>query len=212
MSGSVAVPPSVKIPQQKRSREKFKAMLRAAEKLFAEQGIPQTSVQQIVEAAGVSIGAFYQRFENKDALIHTIFYLLEDELSPLLAALETSEGQSLEQTIELVTSNSIKFYSKRRGVFLALLLAVQENPQIREYVSQLRTKLTVSFTGALEQYKDEIGSRRFKTAAAMSSRILESYLDQSIIWADHPATEANLKYKASDKELVRVILAYLTHS
>jgi AcrR family transcriptional regulator len=49
------------------------AVTRAAVDLFAEQGYANTSVQQIVEAAGVTKGAMYHYFESKDDLLFGIY-------------------------------------------------------------------------------------------------------------------------------------------
>ncbi|WP_375385409.1 TetR/AcrR family transcriptional regulator [uncultured Microbacterium sp.] len=46
---------------------------RAAVELFATQGYAHTSVQQIVEAAGVTKGAMYHYFESKDDLLFGIY-------------------------------------------------------------------------------------------------------------------------------------------
>ncbi|QEO14970.1 TetR/AcrR family transcriptional regulator [Agromyces intestinalis] len=46
---------------------------RAAVELFAAQGYANTSVQQIVEAAGVTKGAMYHYFESKDDLLFAIY-------------------------------------------------------------------------------------------------------------------------------------------
>ena len=46
---------------------------RAAVELFAAQGYANTSVQQIVEAAGVTKGAMYHYFESKDDLLFGIY-------------------------------------------------------------------------------------------------------------------------------------------
>ena len=46
---------------------------RAAVRLFASQGYANTSVQQIVEAAGVTKGAMYHYFESKDDLLFAIY-------------------------------------------------------------------------------------------------------------------------------------------
>ena len=206
MPATKSIPATVKIPQQKRSREKFNAMLTAAERLFTEQGVRKTSVSEIVESAGVSIGAFYQRFENKEAIIHTIFYLLEDEIGEMTEALKLSDVRSLDKTVELIVSSIIQLYTEKRGVYLALLLEVQENPNIRRYVADLRNKMAEFYTEALSAYKQEIGARRFKTATAMSLRILNSYADQYLIWGGQEAEDSVLKYEASHRELVKVIL------
>ncbi|GAA1983551.1 TetR/AcrR family transcriptional regulator [Microbacterium pumilum] len=45
----------------------------AAVRLFAAQGYANTSVQQIVDAAGVTKGAMYHYFESKDDLLFAIY-------------------------------------------------------------------------------------------------------------------------------------------
>ncbi|MET8682469.1 TetR/AcrR family transcriptional regulator [Streptomyces sp. NPDC004647] len=48
-------------------------LLAAATRLFADQGYDRTSVQEIVEAAGVTKGALYHYFGSKDDLLHEIY-------------------------------------------------------------------------------------------------------------------------------------------
>ncbi|BDV29870.1 TetR/AcrR family transcriptional regulator [Microbacterium terricola] len=48
-------------------------VMRAAVDLFATQGYANTSVQQIVAAAGVTKGAMYHYFESKDDLLFGIY-------------------------------------------------------------------------------------------------------------------------------------------
>jgi AcrR family transcriptional regulator len=49
------------------------AVLKAALDLFSTQGYATTSVQQIVEAAGVTKGAMYHYFQSKDDLLFAIY-------------------------------------------------------------------------------------------------------------------------------------------
>ncbi|MGW1074599.1 TetR/AcrR family transcriptional regulator [Streptomyces sp. NPDC002537] len=48
-------------------------LLAAATRLFADQGYDRTSVQEIVEAAGVTKGALYHYFGSKDDLLHEVY-------------------------------------------------------------------------------------------------------------------------------------------
>lgn len=48
-------------------------VMRAAVELFSTKGYANTSVQQIVEAAGVTKGAMYHYFESKDDLLFGIY-------------------------------------------------------------------------------------------------------------------------------------------
>jgi AcrR family transcriptional regulator len=51
-------------------------VMRAAVELFASQGYANTSVQQVVAAAGVTKGAMYHYFESKDDLLFGIYETL----------------------------------------------------------------------------------------------------------------------------------------
>lgn len=55
-----------------KSIETKKKIYEAAKRLVMEHGIEKVSVDSIVEAAGVSKGAFYVHFESKDALFATL--------------------------------------------------------------------------------------------------------------------------------------------
>lgn len=48
-------------------------LMAAATRLFADRGYDRTSVQDIVEAAGVTKGALYHYFGSKDDLLHEIY-------------------------------------------------------------------------------------------------------------------------------------------
>lgn len=48
-------------------------LLATATRLFAERGFERTSVQDIVEAAGVTKGALYHYYGSKDDLLHEVY-------------------------------------------------------------------------------------------------------------------------------------------
>lgn len=50
----------------------LEALLRAGREVFVRRGYHRTRVDDIVEAAGVSHGAFYRYFKNKDELAHVV--------------------------------------------------------------------------------------------------------------------------------------------
>lgn len=64
----------VRIPKQKRSIEIKNKIKRTAQELFSEKGYYNTSSNDIVKAAGVSIGAFYSYFKDKKALFIEILH------------------------------------------------------------------------------------------------------------------------------------------
>lgn len=66
---AVALSDLPRAPQQTRSREKRASLLRAAARIFAERGYATTTADMIAEAAGVSIGTFYNYFRNKRQIL-----------------------------------------------------------------------------------------------------------------------------------------------
>lgn len=59
-------------PKARRTRE---ALLTEANRLFAEQGYLETTVAQIAEAAGVSLGTFYQYFRDRRDVVAALVRL-----------------------------------------------------------------------------------------------------------------------------------------
>lgn len=81
-------------------------LTRASVHLFAEQGYGQTSVQQIVDAAGVTKGALYHYFKSKDDLLFGIYdrllSLQRSHLDEIVA-----RGLDAEATVRLVCEDVI---------------------------------------------------------------------------------------------------------
>src|SRR5690348_10068598 len=55
-------------------------ILRAARKLFADQGYADTTTSEIAEAAGVTVGALFHHFDGKAGLFRSVFESLEVEM------------------------------------------------------------------------------------------------------------------------------------
>lgn len=58
--------------RKEQGAETKKRIYRIAEELFNKHGVNEVSVDDIVEAAGVSKGTFYVHFESKDALLSSL--------------------------------------------------------------------------------------------------------------------------------------------
>ncbi|MBW2186215.1 MAG: TetR/AcrR family transcriptional regulator [Deltaproteobacteria bacterium] len=79
--------------------EKMAKVLKVARELFVEKGYHNVSIPAIVKASGVSTGAIYSYFENKEKLAHQIHdNTLEDFNQMLLQRLEhaTTAREKLE--------------------------------------------------------------------------------------------------------------------
>src|SRR5271165_2982790 len=59
-------------PQQDRSRESLRRLLQAATEVLEEKGLEGATIPRIAARAGLSPGAVYRRFRDKDALLRTL--------------------------------------------------------------------------------------------------------------------------------------------
>ena len=84
------VPSAVADP--KLVEERREQIIKAATKLFSEQGYYLTTIQDIARAAGISVGLIYQYFKDKDdVLFLTLKLVLETYEKVIPAAIEGAE-------------------------------------------------------------------------------------------------------------------------
>ena len=76
---------SLKKPKQTRSLTTLNRIMQAASRLMAEGTFDKASINDIVKRAGTSVGAFYTRFKNKEALFQLIQQRFFAEADMLMA-------------------------------------------------------------------------------------------------------------------------------
>ena len=65
-------------PQQARSRESLRKLQKATAEVLGQHGVDGTTIPRIAQHAGLTPGAIYRRFHDKDALLEaTILGILE---------------------------------------------------------------------------------------------------------------------------------------
>jgi AcrR family transcriptional regulator len=90
----VTAPGSVEsaVADPKLVEERREQIIKAATKLFSEQGYYRTTIQDIAREAGISVGLIYQYFKDKDdVLFLTLKLVLETYEKVIPAAIEGAE-------------------------------------------------------------------------------------------------------------------------
>jgi AcrR family transcriptional regulator len=72
-------------------------LVQAAVRLFAEHGYYTTTVQDVVDAAGVTKGAMYHYFDSKDALLYEIYHRLLAMQAQRLQTIADGPGSAAER-------------------------------------------------------------------------------------------------------------------
>src|SRR5215813_8208092 len=59
-------------PQQERSRESLRKLLKAAAEVLGHHGVEGTTIPRIAQLAGMTPGAIYRGFPDKEALLEEV--------------------------------------------------------------------------------------------------------------------------------------------
>ncbi|SEO09855.1 TetR/AcrR family transcriptional regulator [Actinacidiphila rubida] len=126
-------------------------LLAEATRLFAERGYDRTSVQEIVEAAGVTKGALYHYFGSKDDLLHEIYgrvLRLQTERLDAIAARGTDVRGRLAEAAADVVVTSIQNLDDTKIFFRSMH---QLSPEKQKAVRAERRRYHETFRSLIEE-------------------------------------------------------------
>ena len=88
------------MPRQskEKSEETRTRIVEAAHDLFLAQGFAATSMRQIVQRAGVTMGGVYNHFPSKQELWSAVF-IEKTPFREILATLQAAQGDTIEEFI-----------------------------------------------------------------------------------------------------------------
>jgi AcrR family transcriptional regulator len=137
---------------QDRSRETRARLLVAAEKVFAEKGYDGAKLSDIAEEAGVSVGAVYFRFKDKDALFQAIAESFATEVRAKLGefVLEGARHPTDEvvRNFVLRTATNMRIH---RGLFRAIIERGFDHERVMATMMSFRDEIAASLEGVLRE-------------------------------------------------------------
>lgn len=130
MSESTASPtkPGVYTPQQQRSREREKALLRAGLHLTETRDWDDVKVSDIAAEIGCSTGTFYTRFHNKDAYFDVLLDLLVQAMVRHTEAFHAAPARTRETATEFVAHwvhMGVQSFRQHRGLYATAMLKLR---------------------------------------------------------------------------------------
>jgi AcrR family transcriptional regulator len=114
--------PGILPTQQRRSQETRVALLEAAAVMLRERSLDELSIEDLCKRVGVTIGAFYGRFESKDAFFSALMSLAARKaLAAVRAAVadEDNLGTGLEEACRRVVEVAVDVVRRNVGVVRA---------------------------------------------------------------------------------------------
>jgi AcrR family transcriptional regulator len=194
---------------QERARRTHQALLGAAGQLFVERGVRATGPADIARRAGVSVGAFYRYFEDKEAaLVELIHVALErnrvaqahglEVWRKRLAAGEATEREFVEGVVEGATRQQALPPELLR-TFVALSLE-------DERVAALRRAYDESERRDLARFLASVTSRRRIPSPLAAARLLDLTFEEVIRWSTIEGGRPGREVRSA---LVEMVYRYL---
>ena len=151
-------------PQQSRSQNTLHRILSSGTALIAEQSYDAVTIADIARRAKISVGGFYARFKNKEALFKVLQEQFAQETQMLISqALEKDwTERSLSDLLQLMVSSNAELYEKYRGVLVVVhlktrtLATPEDSASLRDY----NRKLIAQLESLILLKRDEIQHRQ----------------------------------------------------
>lgn len=189
---------SVATPKQARSHATLTRLLDAAEELFLQNPPQDVSIADIVARAGSSIGGFYSRFPDKDALLRALQerrLVVVQQMLETIADPERWRDVPLSLMVRGLLQELVRHYTERRRLIAAFVAAAAQNPrewadtvQRRDAMIEVVLRLIVPQHREAIRHSDPERAIRFATHSAFA--VMDTYairlaLDDSV-WRDPP--------------------------
>jgi len=203
----------VKPPRQDRSRDTHGRYIEAALRLLARGRVfADISVAELAKEASSSVGSFYSRFRDKEALLHVLQIELHREGSA--TAVETVRiGRQarvpLETLIRSFVALAVGVYRQQAGLRRALLVEMCNSRELRARAVELSRETT---SGVVELLAERYPLARGKLpdVVDMAHRLVYGVLDQALVFSDGAPAGHDLGDAALVDELSAAVHAYIT--
>jgi len=205
---------AVRPPQQARSRATLDRFVEAAVALVGERRFEDAPVAEIARRARASVGAFYARFPDKDALLEfmneRMFHAGRESCDAFLAP-DRWRGRGVAEVVEGVVRHVVRKRRAHRGVLRALALYARSRPApgFLEHATALNRHVHRRLRELLLERRHEIGNPAPKRAIAFGLLMVDAATRDAILFDE----VAQVPGKPSDALLARELsaawLAYL---
>lgn len=192
-------------------------LLRATMDVLEEKGLEGATIPRIAARAGLSAGAVYRRFPDKDALLRTAMLEMWEKIDEQTARFLTpdlAKRTSLKFFAEQMVRNSLLYYRRYPGLLRALIQFFRTHPSeaFRRKVDEVEVRTVRRIVDFLMHHRAEIKHSAPEAALAFSILLVGSILREIILMGCYTDIWKPL-LPASDDDLVqevtRVMMNYL---
>lgn len=200
----------VKPPLQARSQQTLERLLEAAEAIAIAEGIEAVTVSRVAREAGSSVGAFYARFADKDALVRCVFERFCDQaIATARAVMDPTRWSevSLESALETMLQFMLRMLHERRLLITALLHGATRDPDLTALGHRLHRVITESLVTMLDQRGSSLAHPDPATGLSMAVWLVISLTESRVLLGEQGLPP--VPDEASSREMARMVIRYL---
>lgn len=139
---------------QERKEAKRQSILDTAAKVFAERGYHHTSVKDIVQEAGISVGSFYFYFKGKEELFAELYESIVKAFQQTAENVLDVHNFSLPKNLtRVITANLWMYQGKRELAKIMMIEAVGLNPEFEKKRSESIKESYRTMEGWFKRFK-----------------------------------------------------------
>ena len=197
--------------KQDRSRKTVHQLLDACERLLRTNPWSEISIQRIVVEAGLSNGAVYGRFKNKDELLVALYHRHNERLKSAYARKFAKPDRTKKQTfVEMMSceiDQLISHYTKHKWVLREMAFLSREKPDVvTPDMRKDRKKILDALAHRYAPYLEELGHESPVRTMEMIVFFVSTILREVIL---HPGPHCD-SLKIRKKELKDYIMRMMS--
>src|SRR3954471_19856485 len=204
--------PRFRPPQQTRSQETLDRILDAAERVLEEKSFSEATLAEIVDRAGVTVGAFYRRFPDKDALLHHLderfFAAMHAKADDLLDPARW-QGASCQDILSEVARQAVDLYRERRGVLRSLFLRARVDNVLRDSARLVNSHFIDRLHAILLTRAADLHHPDPARAISLGFIVLPRATREPFLFGEVWPESARVQDDELARELARMYVAYL---
>ncbi|MBV8946334.1 MAG: TetR/AcrR family transcriptional regulator [Solirubrobacterales bacterium] len=205
---------AVRPPKQRRSRESYERVLDAAHALLEENGFEGLTVQEVAARSGVSVGAIYERFGNKETLLRDVHARLMESMlqSGESAGDPAASAAGAAAAVAAVVAGMARVMNDNRKALRAFMHLGAVDEVISARGSKASIALSKTFKRALMPYATEFGHPEPEVALDVAFRIAYSTLARQVMYGPVFESDRRLSWKRLVDEIASACAAYLLNA
>jgi AcrR family transcriptional regulator len=204
-------------PQQERSRESLRKLMKAAAEVLGQHGVEGATIPRIAAHAGLTPGAIYRRFSDKDALLESVIldiFERQDERLRTGLSQEVAGQIPLAVFAEQIVSSLLMSYRANAGLLRAMRQFAQSRmgTEFWKKIARLEKRSYERLIELLLTNAQDIRHPEPRIAVSLGMMMVISTLQEIVLNTPDANYWKNLLPKndqALRRELTQAFLSYL---